>query len=142
MALKAKAPAKVASPVSPLKKVPLRIRAEGAKEVVITGDFTQWAKDKIRLTPATGGEWIALLELAPGEYQYRLIVDGEWRDHAERRAASPTRSDAELRPGRRLSSWRAAPRRRGFFRSSCRASSVSGLPAVFPAASTVAPPAL
>lgn len=84
MALKTKTPAAKAVPaVSPLKKVPLRIRAEGAKEVVLTGDFTQWAKDKIRLTPAAGGEWITLLELAPGEYQYRLIVDGEWRDHSE-----------------------------------------------------------
>jgi len=86
MALKTKAPAKTvpAVPAVPaLKKVPLRIRAEGAKEVVLTGDFTQWAKDKIRLTPVTSGEWITLLELAPGEYQYRLIVDGEWRDHPE-----------------------------------------------------------
>jgi len=89
MALKSKAPAKsVPAPksvpaVPALKKVPLRVRAEGAREVVLTGDFTQWAKDKIRLTPATGGEWITSLELAPGEYQYRLIVDGEWRDHAE-----------------------------------------------------------
>jgi len=83
--LKPAAPAKVATPapVSPLKKVPLRVRAEGAKEVVLTGDFTQWAKDKVRLSPASGGEWTAQLELAPGEYQYRLIVDGEWRDHAE-----------------------------------------------------------
>ena len=83
MALKTKAPATAVPAVSSLKKVPLRIRAEGAKEVVLTGDFTQWAKDKIRLTPAAGGEWFTLLELAPGEYQYRLIVDGEWRDHAD-----------------------------------------------------------
>jgi hypothetical protein len=85
MAPKSKPAAKVAAPapVSALKRIPLRVRAEGAKEVVVTGDFTQWAKDKIRLSPAAGGEWIAQLELAPGEYQYRLIVDGEWRDHAE-----------------------------------------------------------
>ena len=89
MALKSKSPAKsvpaVAAPksVPALKKVPLRVRAEGAREVVLTGDFTQWAKDKVRLTPASGGEWTTSLELAPGEYQYRLIVDGEWRDHAE-----------------------------------------------------------
>jgi hypothetical protein len=91
MAFKSKAPAKSvpAAPVKSvpavpsLKKVPLRVRAEGAKEVVLTGDFTQWAKDKVRLTPAAGGEWITSLELAPGEYQYRLIVDGEWRDHSE-----------------------------------------------------------
>lgn len=69
--------------VPALKRIPLRIRAEGAREVVVTGDFTQWAKDKVRLTPAAGGEWTTMLELAPGEYQYRLIVDGEWRDHPE-----------------------------------------------------------
>lgn len=83
MAFKSKSPAKSVSAASALKKVALRIRAEGAKEVVVTGDFTQWAKDKIRLTPAAGGEWTGQLELAPGEYQYRLIVDGEWRDHSE-----------------------------------------------------------
>lgn len=78
----AKAPVAPAS-ASPLKKVPLKVKADGAKEVVLTGDFTQWAKDKVRLTPTAGGEWITVLDLAPGEYQYRLIVDGEWRDHAE-----------------------------------------------------------
>jgi len=80
MAKKLKAPV---PPVSPLKKVPLKIKADGAREVVLTGDFTQWAKDQVRLTPTAGGEWITVLELAPGEYQYRLIVDGEWRDHSE-----------------------------------------------------------
>ena len=86
MAPKSKPPAKSVAAVSAvpaLKRIPLRIRAEGAREVVVTGDFTQWAKDKVRLTPATGGEWTTMLELAPGEYQYRLIVDGEWRDHPE-----------------------------------------------------------
>ena len=83
MAFKTKSPAKSVPAASALKKVPLRIRAVGAKEVVLTGDFTQWAKDKVRLTPAAAGEWITMLELAPGEYQYRLIVDGEWRDHSE-----------------------------------------------------------
>lgn len=67
--------------VSSLKKIPLKVKADGAREVVLTGDFTQWAKDQVRLTPTAGGEWITVLELAPGEYQYRLIVDGEWRDH-------------------------------------------------------------
>jgi len=84
MAIKKQKPSPAIAPApSTVKKIPLRVKAVGAKEVVLTGDFTQWAKDKIRLTPATGGEWITVLELAPGEYQYRLIVDGEWRDHSE-----------------------------------------------------------
>lgn len=60
-----------------------RVKIEGAKEVLVTGDFTGWATDRIRLTPAESGEWRGVLELAPGEYQYRLIVDGEWRDNPD-----------------------------------------------------------
>lgn len=69
------------APVPLLKKVPLKVRMDGAREVVLTGDFTQWARDRVRLTPTAAGEWITVLELAPGNYQYRLIVDGQWRDH-------------------------------------------------------------
>ena len=55
------------------------------------GDFNQWAPEGIRLSAGAGVVWSAVLELAPGEYQYRLRVDGEWRDHpeAERRVANP-----------------------------------------------------
>jgi hypothetical protein len=92
IAKKAKAPVSPVPASAPaMKKIPLKVKAEGAKEVVLTGDFTQWAKDRIRLTPTSGGEWITVLELAPGDYQYRLIVDGEWRDHpdAPKRIGNP-----------------------------------------------------
>jgi len=62
------------------KTIPFVVKLEGAREVVLTGEFTGWSKEKVRLTPAGPGEWGAQLELPPGEYQYRLIVDGEWRD--------------------------------------------------------------
>ncbi len=54
-----------------------------AKEVVLTGDFTNWAKDKIKLNPIGNGEWETVLKLPPGKYPYRLLVDGEWKDHSE-----------------------------------------------------------
>ena len=62
------------------RRVPYVVKLDGAREVVLTGEFTGWARDKVRLSPAGPGEWGAHLELPPGEYQYRLIVDGEWRD--------------------------------------------------------------
>ena len=83
MAKKVKLSEAPVPPVSNLKRIPLKVKVVGAKEVVLTGEFTQWAKDKVRLTPTVGGEWITVLELAPGKYQYRLIVDGEWHDHPE-----------------------------------------------------------
>lgn len=54
-----------------------------AKEVILTGDFTNWVKDKIKLNLIGDGEWETVLKLPPGEYQYRLLVDGEWKDHSE-----------------------------------------------------------
>lgn len=79
---KKKSSAGVAAPPAPTsnKRIPFIVKVEGAHEVVLTGEFTGWSKEKVRLTPAGPGEWGAQLELPPGEYQYRLIVDGEWRD--------------------------------------------------------------
>lgn len=72
---------------------PVRILAhfKDASEVTITGDFTGWARDQVRLDRGLGPHWHATLLLAPGTYQYRLLVDGDWRDdpHAEQRVPNP-----------------------------------------------------
>jgi 1,4-alpha-glucan branching enzyme len=62
------------------REVPFVVRAKGASEVVLTGDFTRWAKEGVRLRKGPNDEWRTTLELEPGEYQYRLIVDGAWQD--------------------------------------------------------------
>ena len=80
MARKKSVPPAPAPAVSSRKRVPFVVKVDGAQEVVLTGDFTGWAKDKVRLFPSGPGEWGAHLDLPPGEYQYRLIIDGEWRD--------------------------------------------------------------
>jgi len=66
-------------------------RIDGVQEVAISGDFTNWTEEGIRLTQDAPGEWHALLSLIPGEYQYRLRVDGQWTDHpdAEKRVPNP-----------------------------------------------------
>jgi 1,4-alpha-glucan branching enzyme len=70
-----------------MKPVRLVVRAEGARAVVVTGDFTNWTLEGIPLSKNGGGEWNTTLKLVPGEYQYRLRIDGEWQDdpRAERR---------------------------------------------------------
>ncbi len=84
-------PPKSRKPKASARQVPFVVQANGAREVVVTGEFTQWATDRVRLAPGPRGEWIARLDLPPGEYQYRLIIDGEWRDHPEaaRRVPNP-----------------------------------------------------
>lgn len=66
-------------------------RIPEAREVRITGDFSLWSKEGQILSRRADGNWAVLLPLHPGEYQYRLIVDGEWRDDpaAEKTAPNP-----------------------------------------------------
>mgnify|MGYP001588743659 CR=1 FL=1 len=76
-----------AAPAAPAKtadrQVAFSVKSVQAKEVVLTGDFTGWALDRVKLQKAQNGEWQTTLVLPPGEYQYRLRVDGEWRDHEQ-----------------------------------------------------------
>lgn len=62
------------------RKTKYRVKVENAKEVILTGEFTGWVNDRIRLKPDGDGTWSAALELPAGEYEYRLLVDGRWED--------------------------------------------------------------
>ena len=76
-------------------RVPLVAKVAAARDVQVTGDFTRWTKQGIRLSHDGNGQWRTALTLDPGEYQYRLLVDGEWKDHAEatERVANPFGSE-------------------------------------------------
>ena len=61
-------------------EVLVEIRDLSAREVVLTGDFSGWAPDRFPMRKDPDGVWRTRLHLRPGEYQYRLRIDGEWRD--------------------------------------------------------------
>lgn len=73
------------------RPVSLVAKVNGAQEVIVTGVFTGWAKDRVKMRKVGTDQWRADLQLAPGDYQYRLIVDGKWQDHPEatKRTANP-----------------------------------------------------
>ena len=73
------------------KRVAFVVKEPSAKEVVLAGDFTGWQGNAIPLKKGHDGEWHIVLELEPGQYQYRLRVDGQWRDHpdAHKRVPNP-----------------------------------------------------
>jgi len=77
------------APKAARKSVQMRIPLGEARDVILTGDFTGWATDKLRLNKAANGEWTGTVELTPGEYQYRLLVDGQWRDDPAAQAHVP-----------------------------------------------------
>jgi len=52
----------------------VRVRATGARSMEIMGDFTEWRP--VTLTPAEGGWWTTVVEMAPGTHQVNLRVNG------------------------------------------------------------------
>jgi 1,4-alpha-glucan branching enzyme len=57
--------------------------APAAMSVQLVGDFTHWQKNPISLQKAEGGVWRTSVNLEPGTYHYRFLVDGQWRDDPE-----------------------------------------------------------
>jgi 5'-AMP-activated protein kinase regulatory beta subunit len=62
------------------RPVPVIVRAGEGKKVILTGDFTGWSRDGIPMKSMGAGKYRANLELPPGTYQFRILVDGEWSD--------------------------------------------------------------
>ncbi|MCD4830673.1 MAG: AAA family ATPase [Anaerohalosphaeraceae bacterium] len=63
-----------------------------ANSVQIAGDFNNWQPEKTVMTNADGtGKWILDLDLAPGKYRYRMVVDGQWQQ-------DPYNENSEMNP--------------------------------------------
>jgi len=62
------------------KKESFSYSAPKAGSVHLAGNFTEWDKHPIKMRKQKDGTWKADVALAPGEYEYRFLVDGEWRD--------------------------------------------------------------
>jgi 1,4-alpha-glucan branching enzyme len=71
---------RVASRSTESQTVSFTFHAPRARHVCVTGDFTDWSKEGIPLSLSTDDEWKTSLRLPSGRYEYRFLVDGEWRD--------------------------------------------------------------
>jgi chromosome partitioning protein len=57
---------------------------EKAGDVKVAGNFNGWsASEKYRLMKNGGGKWSLHLPLNPGKYQYKFVVDGQWKEDPE-----------------------------------------------------------
>ena len=60
-------------------KVVILLRAPEAKEVFLLGDFNNWDPQTAPMRKDGHGLWKMSMLLAPGTYEYKLLVDGQWR---------------------------------------------------------------
>ncbi len=61
------------------KRVHFTYNDPEAQSVLVTGTFCDW-QDGYALKKDRTGLWKTTVSLLPGHYEYRFIVDGEWRD--------------------------------------------------------------
>ena len=57
--------------------------APEAVSVQLVGDFTHWQQNPLNMQKDPAGVWRVSVELKPGTYHYRFLVDGQWRDDPE-----------------------------------------------------------
>jgi len=59
-------------------KAEFTVTAPDAHRVLLTGDFNNWSPVTTPMLKRTNGTWAVTLQLAPGWYQYKFVVDGKW----------------------------------------------------------------
>ena len=52
---------------------------QDAKQVILAGSFNKWDENHFKMEKTENG-WELSLQINPGVYEYRYIVDGEWID--------------------------------------------------------------
>jgi 1,4-alpha-glucan branching enzyme len=65
------------------RKQHFSIKAPAAMSVQLVGDFTHWQKRPIQMHKDAQDTWSTDVQLQPGTYHYRFMVDGAWRDDPE-----------------------------------------------------------
>jgi len=65
-------------PVDGERRIHLEFSDPDAQQVSIAGTFNDWRPGVSRMSSNGDGKWQTDLLLAPGEYEYRLVVDGVW----------------------------------------------------------------
>jgi enterochelin esterase-like enzyme len=58
--------------------VTFSLEAPEARQVFLAGEMTDWERHKQAMTRGADGIWRLQLDLAPGQWLYKFIVDGRW----------------------------------------------------------------
>lgn len=59
------------------KAVTFTVHAEKGKSVYVAGDFNEWDPTAKKMT-FKAGVYSATVKLAPGDHQYKFVIDGTW----------------------------------------------------------------
>ena len=77
------------------KKIKFTITAPEAQNVFLVGNFNNWSLDSHPLKKNIKGEWGVGIDLTPGRYEYRFLVDGEWQNDPNCATCTPNSFGSE-----------------------------------------------
>ena len=52
--------------------------SDTAQAVFLAGSFNDWSPTATRMVRGSRDNWMVSVPLAPGHYEYKFVVDGEW----------------------------------------------------------------
>lgn len=56
------------------------VEAPDAKEVILMGDFNNWDPMVHPMENDGNGVWTRSIMVTPGKYEYKFLVDGQWKE--------------------------------------------------------------
>lgn len=62
------------------RKIMFSFESSDAKEVILMGDFNNWNPKKHPMKKDDNGKWTKAVILPPGQYEYKFLVDGQWKE--------------------------------------------------------------
>jgi 1,4-alpha-glucan branching enzyme len=62
------------------RKVTFSMNSSDAEEVILMGDFNNWNPKKHPMQKDRNGMWVKSVIISPGKYEYKFLVDGQWKE--------------------------------------------------------------
>jgi 1,4-alpha-glucan branching enzyme len=62
------------------RRITFKLEASAAGEAILVGDFNSWDVTKHVMKRDAKGRWTKMVTLAPGRYEYKFLVDGQWQN--------------------------------------------------------------
>jgi 1,4-alpha-glucan branching enzyme len=62
------------------KRITFKLEAVEAQQATLVGDFNSWDEKKHVMKKDKKGRWTKIVTLAPGRYEYKFLVDGQWHN--------------------------------------------------------------
>ena len=71
------------------RRVTFSFESSDAQEVILVGDFNNWNVKKHSMKKDGNGTWVKSVIISPGKYEYKFLVDGQWKEDPQNGQTCP-----------------------------------------------------